>query len=425
MRDALTFFFLVFIGLIQACGAAPKQPATSPSTAVVAPEPAPAAVDDPGRDKRGVAYHFCGWDSVEGATDLSELQPGLRWYYNWSSMPLRCDDYTGVGSVSAITSGTVEFVPMAWGLANKGEQCAEGGPCFLVDERRGGVSCPEVCAEVDWSMRSDGPCYACYHESVSRSDFMHDIPPNARHLLGYNEPNFKEQANLTPQIAAQGWQHVQWVADQRNLQLVGPATNFCDPTPGAHHAGACIEAVDGHRMFGLAWLERFYDACTEQGAAGFDCRIDYQAVHAYSCKSVTGVIELMKGKAGLKTVTEPHCNNGIADEDEFGVDCGGNTCTACSEHAREMFSKPVWLTEFATDAGECDVEGREALVERTLEFMDRELPLLDNDPYVYRYAWFMPKTDIETLDHCDLLDEEQPGMRTPLGERYLGSRTIP
>ena len=29
------------------------------------------------------------------------------------------------------------------------------------------------------------------------------------------------------------------VADTRGLSLVGPAVNYCDPTPGANHAGAC------------------------------------------------------------------------------------------------------------------------------------------------------------------------------------------
>lgn len=425
MRDALTLLLLVFLSVIQACGATSKQATEAPSAATSDATPfTPEKAHSPS-EKRGFAYHFCGWDSVEGATDLAALQPGTHWYYNWSSTPMRCEDGTGVRDHPALTEGTVEFVPMAWGLANHGEACADDGPCFLVDERKGGVSCSEACAPVDWSMRSDGPCYGCYHEPVTRQEFLQDIPENARHLLGYNEPNFKEQANLTPEVAAQGWRHVQWVADQRNLTLVGPATNFCDPTPGAHHAGACIEAVDGHRMFGLAWLERFYDACSEDGAAAMNCRIDRQAVHAYSCGSVTWMIELMKGKAGLTTVTEPHCNNGVQDEDEFGVDCGGNTCTACSERARDLFSRPVWLTEFAPDAGDCGVEGREALVQKTLEFMDRELPILDADPYVDRYAWFMPKTNIPALDHCDLLDEQQPGVRTPVGHRYLSGSVSP
>mgnify|MGYP006063400829 CR=1 FL=1 len=190
-------------------------------------------------------------------------------------------------------------------------------------------------------------------------------------------------------------------------------------------AGACIEAVDGHRMLGLAWLERFYDACTAEGAAGFDCRIDQQAVHAYSCGGVTWMIELMKGKAGLKTPDAAHCSNGVQDADEFGTDCGGNVCTACSAHARAQFAKPVWLTEFGTPSDDCGTDDEAALIDKTAAFMRQELPALDADPYVYRYAWFMPKTDISTLTHGDLLIEDRAGERTALGELYLAPPESP
>ena len=181
-----------------------------------------------------------------------------------------------------------------------------------------------------------------------------------------------------------------------------------------------IEAVDGRRMFGLAWLETFYDACTAEGAAGMDCRIDHQAVHAYSCDSVTWMVDLMKAKAGLAPSPEAHCTNGIQDEDEFGEDCGGNFCVACSAEARAHFAKPVWLTEFAPEAGSCGTDDPDALAARSLAFAERELAALDADPYVFRYAWFMPKTDIPSLDHVDLLDASTPGAQTALGDVYLG-----
>ena len=173
-------------------------------------------------------------------------------------------------------------------------------------------------------------------------------------------------------------------------------------------------------MLGLAWLETFYDACTEDGAAGFDCRIDHQAVHAYSCDSVTWMIELMKGKAGLVPPNEAHCSNGIQDADEFGVDCGGNVCTACTQHARNQFAKPVWLTEFAPDSGSCGTDDPRVLAQKTEAFVQREVAALESDPYVYRYAWFMPKTDIATLDHVDLLIEGSADRLTEVGKLYLG-----
>ena len=375
----------------------------------------PAAVDSA---KRGAAYHFCGWPFVSGEADLRAMQQGLAWTYNWSSRPLTCAAGDGVDQTIGKTS--VEFVPMVWGLVDDGAACAAEGPCFRVDERNGGVRCRKVCEANDWSFNPNGACYACYHEPVSRGAFVADVPTGSKHLLGFNEPNFKEQANLSPESAARGWRHVQWVADQRGLGLVGPATNFCDPTPGVMHAGACIEAIDGRTMLGLAWLETFYDACTAKGAAGFDCRIDHQAVHAYGCTEVTSMIDRMKRKAGLSPPIDAHCTNGIHDEDEFGVDCGGNACVACSEHARAQFGKPVWLTEFAAESTGCGEEDTAAVKARTERFLREQLTKLEQDPYVYRYAWFMPKTDMPALDHVDLLVQEEAGMLSPLGKVYFG-----
>lgn len=369
--------------------------------------------------KRGVAYHYCGWSFTRGASDLHALEDGVAWTYNWSSRPLTCSG--GRGVAGALPGSGVEFVPMLWGLVDDGAACEAGGSCFRVDERSGGERCAPICEANGWSFAPDGPCWSCYHEPVSREEALADIPPGARYLLGYNEPNFKEQANLTPEVAARGWKHVEWVADRRGLMLVGPATNFCDPTPGAEHPGACIDAVEGRAMLGLAWLERFYDACSPDGAAGHACRIDHQAVHAYACTDVQRMITLMKRKAGLLP-GEGHCVNGVQDGDEFGVDCGGVGCVACTERSRAHFAKPVWLTEFAPQGNDCGAEDAAALAARSEAFVRREVAALEADPYVYRYAWFMPKTDIPSLDHVDLLVEGEGGVRTTLGEFYLGGR---
>ena len=407
----VVFACVLACAIILGCHAAQEPPTLNAPETPVMPTESP---------KRGAAYHFCGWGFEQSPKDLEAMYPGLSWYYNWSSRPMACPDGSGVGNHPLLTSGRVEFVPMAWGLVDDGEACETGGLCFRVDERLGGARCQAICAENGWSFHADKPCYQCYHEGISREAFLQDVPDNARYLLGYNEPNFKEQANLTPAVAAKNWKHLEWVAMHKDLKLVGPATNFCDPTPGAHHAGACIEAVDGDRMFGFAWLERFYDACSKEGIAGIDCQIDYQAIHAYSCHGITWVVEMMKRKAGLSRPEAAHCNNGVQDEDEFGIDCGGNVCTACSARARTIFAKPVWLTEFATPSNDCGTNDPDALQQKTLDMMAHDLPRLEADPYVFRYAWFMPKVSMESLDHTDLLIQEEAGVLSPLGHYYFG-----
>ena len=143
------------------------------------------------------------------------------------------------------------------------------------------------------------------------------------------------------------------MAQRADLEWVGPATNFCDPTPGVVHPGSSIDAMEGHTMAGLAWLEKFCDACSENGIAGRDCGMDYQAVHAYRCGSITWMTQLMKSRGGLVAPFENHCLNGVRDEDEFQKDCGGKVCPACIAHAREMIRKPLWLKEYATPREGC------------------------------------------------------------------------
>ena len=103
----------------------------------------------------------------------------------------------------------------------------------------------------------------------------------------------------------------------------------------------------------------------------------------------------------------------------IGVDCGGNECRACSNYARAEFQKQLWITEFAPSTDDAGYSPTlQQKLDRTNAYIDEELPKLESDPYVYRYAWFMPKTNIGSLDHVDLLTIS-PADRTPVGQNYL------
>ncbi|WP_437280380.1 glycoside hydrolase family protein [Sorangium sp. So ce375] len=152
--------------------------------------------------KRGVAY---GYHSV---ADLSALSASVGWWYNWASLPdeqLRGGDYVDLG---------VEFVPMVWG---------------------GRFDADKIKAE---------------------------IPDGARYLLAFNEPNFFSQANLSAAEAAALWPRIEEIADEKGLQLVSPAVNFC--------GGGCHEADP------FAYLDAFFTACE-------GCRVDFIAAHWYAC----------------------------------------------------------------------------------------------------------------------------------------------
>jgi hypothetical protein len=121
--------------------------------------------------KRGLAY------DIKSVADLNVLAPGLSWWYNWSPAPNAAvvSTYPGLG---------LDFVPMQW---NK-------------DLDGGAVTADKLAAKV---------------------------PAGAKYLLGFNEPNFRYQANLTPTQAAALWPVLQDVAKRKNLKLVSPAVNYC------------------------------------------------------------------------------------------------------------------------------------------------------------------------------------------------------
>jgi hypothetical protein len=167
-----------------------------------------APIDAPGTTrtcKRGVAYNR------ETAADVSALRQGIGWWYNWAPLP-------DAAAHAAFSAEGIEFVPMIW-----------TGP-------------PRAAIDVDRLIR--------------------DIPADARYLLGFNEPNFGVQANLTPAQAAAAWPQVEAIADARGLTLVSPALNYC--------GGDCNETDP------IVWMDEFFELCD-------GCRVDHIALHWYAC----------------------------------------------------------------------------------------------------------------------------------------------
>lgn len=178
--------------------------------------------------KRGI----CGDASDK---DLAVIAPYVTWYYNWSIEPPAMSK----GALSGI-----EWVPMQWGS----------------------LSADKVTTTVS------------------------KIPAGSGYLLGFNEPNFQSQSNLTPAQAAASWPNVEKVAQERNLKLVSPAVNWC---------GGCVDGVTNDPT---DWLDKFIAACP-------DCSFDYIAVHNYN--SYLSALKSYVGKF-------------------------------------KKYGKPVWLTEFAS-----------------------------------------------------------------------------
>ncbi len=154
------------------------------------------------------------------------------------------------------------------------------------------------------------------------------LPSGSKYVLGFNEPNFFSQANLSAADAASYWSALQANAASAGVAIVGPAMNFCGPAAQCH-------GTDPYQ-----YLKDFFAACT-------NCKVDYIAVHWYNCDLPS-----------LQDYLEP----------------GGNL------EGFYQFNKPIWLTEFSCD-GSATAAQQEA-------YMRAAIPYLEGNTHVFRYSWF-------------------------------------
>jgi hypothetical protein len=234
---------------------------------------------------------------------LAALSPGVSWWYNWDFRPdqaLRAGAYREAG---------VEYAPMIWGAASD-----------------------RVAAKAA-------------------------IGDDATVLLGFNEPNFGEQANLSAKAAAALWPELSAIADAKGLRLVSPAVNFC--------GGNCQDTDPFH------YLDEFLAACS-------NCRVDAIAIHIYVGCSPSG----------------------------------NNKAEWLIQHVekyKSRFSQPLWLTEFACDSAKNSDEQQ--------AFLEDAVAYLEAEPRIERYAWFSGRAS--NVAHVNLLGES--GQLTALGKAYVNA----
>lgn len=249
--------------------------------------------------KRGIGY---GYHSV---ADMEAISEGVSWWYNWAVTP--------ESAVENVYAGMdMEFIPMTW----NGNSSSEDAIRNYLDEH-----------------------------------------PEVKYLLGYNEPNFSDQANLTPTYAAQRWPAFESIAEDYSLKLVGPAMNFC---------GHCVAGLEGDGS-PTNWMTQFlneYEAIHEREA-----KMDYVAIHWY----------------------------------DYGFEYYVNLMA-------DTYNKPVWVTEFALWRADVDAA---AVEEKMLEWLD----FLENNEKVYRYSWFTGRTQ----HNPDIALFGADGELTSLGEAYINA----
>ena len=226
--------------------------------------------------KRGISEN-----AFSSPNEIAALAPGVTWYYDWGITP-----HNNVASVTGPEEDKlIEFVPMCW----NGNFNEAGLRQYLTEH------------------------------------------PGVKYLLGFNEPNFRAQANMTPQQAAEQWPRLEAIAEEFGLKLVAPALNYPD---GAIN--------DGNTYSPEAWMDAFL-------AAYPAAKFDYLALHCY--------------------MNAPTAQIGFV------------------ENFAKKYGKQVWLTEFCSWEGNVDsISQLTAMVQKVQD--------LEQSEHVYRYAWFKAKGSV-------------------------------
>lgn len=195
----------------------------------------------------------------------------------------------------------------------------------------------------------------------SGNDLNGPIPQGSSYLLGFNEPNFANQSNLTPQQAAQDWPAVQALAQAQGIPIASPGVNFCGSSSDTSNCS------DPSVTDPYTWLQDFLEACS-------GCEVDYIAVHWYNC-NLPSLMAYIDGSAS--------------------AGLGGFV----------QFNRPIWLTEFC-----CDNTNSPAAQQA---YMEAAIPYLEANPHVYRYSWF----SASAIPNAVLMNSD--GSLTSLGQTYV------
>jgi hypothetical protein len=186
------------------------------------------------------------------------------------------------------------------------------------------------------------------------------LPNGADYVLTFNEPNFKNQSNLTPTQAAGLWPSIEARANATGAAIIAPAVNFCG---SASDPSNCS---DPSITDPYTWLKKFFAACP-------NCRVDYIGIHWYNC-DLPSLKAYIEGNSTLEGFTQ--------------------------------FHKPLWVTELACENNFSPAQQK--------TYMQAAIPYLEQNANVFRYSWF----SADPIPNARLTNGD--GTLTDLGFAYVG-----
>ncbi len=232
--------------------------------APTSPSAAPTRTRPAGPAKGSVKKGVSTWKFPGLTAAIDDV--GAGWYYNWSP-----------GNADMPAPSGVEFVPMIWGAANV----------------------------TDATLRQ--------------------AKAEGRVLLGFNEPDLREQANMTVDKALELWPRLQ----RTGMRLGSPAVAYGADTPGG-------------------WLDRFMTGAKSRGLT-----VDFITLHWYGS--------------------------------DFGPDAVGHL-RGYLQAVHRRYGKPIWVTEYGlidfTGSPKYPTDAQQSA------FIKGSTSMMERLPYVQRYAWF-------------------------------------
>ena len=268
--------------------------------------------------KKGLCYNHLTAAEVQA---LGSDPAGVKWVYNWAPAPTAAED-------TLFTQYNILFVPMQWGLSTEQSRQA------LKD----------------------------YYTSH----------PNCRYLLGYNEPNLGAGvggSGITPAQAAADWDTLEAIAEEFNLELVGPALQYSG------------ETLSDGKIYSTPqlWMDAFI-AEYKKLHSGKEPRYDYFALHCY--------------------MNWPSAQSGYIKE------------------YAQKYGKQIWLTEFC--AWEYNNGGQNESMEKQTSSMKEKLSFMEGSNTVAKYAWFMSHGNVSAIPYNSIFENKNSdGSLTTLGKAYL------
>jgi hypothetical protein len=196
------------------------------------------------------------------------------------------------------------------------------------------------------------------------ADLNSSLPSGSKYVLGFNEPNFTSQSDLTAAQAAADWPSVESAAHAVGALIVSPAVNFCGSSTDTTNCS------DPAVTDPYTWLKDFFADCS-------GCEVDAIAIHWYNCDlpSLTAYIE-------------------------GNIDAGGGL------QGFVQFGRPIWLTEFSCDGSQTEAEQK--------AYMQAAVPYLESNPHIFRYSWF----SAGSIPNAELANSD--GTLNDLGMTYVG-----